>query len=254
MPWTLILFLLSSPALSLRTWTNGRYETAITEPPLTLGNPLQLLCRELPEFGSSWGSRCELVTPGGSTWTVTSSGVTDETGQTVAGAQPGGDGDGSVCGVTIAPALQEHIGDWRCRQDREEDSVTVELLLNTQDVLQDLRLPETFLPRHYDIKVVPDMDYQGERIVFEGEVNMTVVAVVDTNTLTFHSDEITPLGVPSLLQVSGLGSTEVGVETLTFDLQRTFVHLTLLANSSGGSEYRVFVPFSANITAGSQTW
>ena len=254
--WTLLVLLLSPPALSLRTWTNGRYETAISEPPLALGNPLQLLCRQLPQFGSSWGSRCEVVTPGGSTWSVTSSGVTDETGQTVAGAEPAGGGDGSVCGLLIATTLQEHIGDWRCRQeDRQEDGVTVELVLSTQDVLQDLRLPETFLPRHYDIRLVPDMDYQGEKIVFEGEVNMTVMALVDTNTFTFHSDEITPLGVPSLVHVSDLGSTEVGVKTLTFDLQRTFVHLSLPANSvlSEGSEYRVFVPFSANITRQGRT-
>ena len=254
MSWTIFLFLLS-PALSLRSWTNGRYETALSDAPLTLGNPLQLLCRQLPEFGSSWGSRCLLVTPGGSSWTVTSSGVTDEAGEAVAGAEPAGGGDSAVCGVLIAAVREEHFGDWRCRQEDREDRVTVELVLNTQDVLQDLRLPETFLPRHYDIKLVPDMDYQGEKIVFEGEANMTVVALQETDTLTFHSDEITPLGVPRVLQVSQSGSTEVGLETLTFDLQRTFVHLTLLANSSfsEGSEYRVLAPFSANITREGRT-
>ena len=250
------MLLLSPPALSLVTWTNGRYEISVSEPPLTLGNPLRLLCRQLPEFGSRWGPRCEMVTPGGSTWSVSSSGVTDQTGHTVAGAEPAGGGDGSVCGVLISAALQDHIGDWRCRQEaRQEDGVTVELVLNTEDVITDLRLPETFLPRHYDVKLVPDMDYQGEKIVFEGEVNMTVVAVSDTKTFTFHSDEISPLGVPGLLQVNDLGSTEVAVETLTFDLQRMFVHLTVMADwsFSEGSEYRVRVPFSANITREGRT-
>ena len=186
-----------------------------------------------------------MVTPAGQVWTVTSSQVTDEAGQSVPGVTPAGGGD-RVCGVVLSSALEDQLGEWRCRHEAQ-DNVTVELVLTTGDNLKDLRLPETFVPTHYDVKLIPDLDYEGDQVVFEGEVEMTVLAVVDTDTFTFHSDEITPLGVPQI-------SPDLWVQTLTFDLQRMFVRVTLFDSVfRSGEEYRVFLPFSANITRHGRT-
>ena len=186
-----------------------------------------------------------MVTPVGEVWSV-SSNVTDAAGQPVAGVTPAGGGEsGRLCGVVISEASQQHIGDWRCRK---EETVTTELVVNTQEILTDLRLPGTFLPTHYDVRLVPDLDYEGEQVVFEGEVTMSVRAVEDTNTFTFHSDEITPLGVPQLRE----NSTDLPVHTVSFDLQRMFVTLSSPVLRRG-QEYQVSVLFSANITRQGRT-
>ena len=238
---------LVSSASCLTVWTNGRYETGRSEE-VVLGGHLELLCRQVPEYGASWGDTCNMVTPSGEVWTVSATGVTDQDGNTVDGALPPEE-DKMVCGVVITAAGQQHLGDWRCRQ---QDEVVVELVISTKQSLLDIRLPETFVPQHYNVLLEPDLEFDGPEIVFGGEVSMTVRAVQDSQTFTFHADEITPLGVPDVRLLRGPdGSTPVDVGKIVFDFQRTFVHLILRNETfATGAEYQIYLAFSANILRG----
>ena len=240
--------LLASSVSCLTTWTNGRYETARSEE-VVLGGQLELLCRQVPQYGDSWGDTCNMLTPNGDVWTVSAVGVTDEEGNMVEGAIPPEEDD-LVCGVVILAAGQEHLGDWRCRQQGE---VVVELVISTEQSVIDIRLPQTFVPQHYDVLLEPDLEAQGPEIVFGGSVSMTVSAVQNTQVFTFHSDEITPLDVPEVRLIGGPdGSSRVSVGKLVFDFQRTFVHLALRNETFvSGAEYQIFTAFSANILRGS---
>ena len=240
----LSISLLVSSVSCLSNWTNGRYETGRTEE-VVLGGRLELLCRQVPEYGDSWGETCNILTPGGDLWTVSATGVTDQEGNMVEGVLPPEE-DVLVCGVVILATGQDHLGDWRCRQQGE---VMVELVISTEQSLLDIRLPQTFVPQHYNVLLEPDLEAEGQEIVFGGEVSMTVRAVQDTQVFTFHADEITPLAVPEVRLLRGPdGSSPVSVDKLVFDFQRTFVHLVLTGESfAAGAEYQIYLAFSANI-------
>ena len=242
----LCLSLLASSATSSTvTWTNGRYETGRTEE-VEVGGYLELLCRQVPLYGDSWGPTCQMISPSGAVWTVSQEGVTDQDGNKVDGAVPPEE-DVQVCGVVITSVQQEHLGDWRCRQEGE---VRVELVISTEQSLLDIRLPETFVPHHYNVLLEPDLVSAGPEIVFGGEVSMNVMALRATNSFTFHADEITPLGVPEVREIRG-GNRQLEVGVLVFDFQRTFVHV-ILKNETflAGSEYQVYQAFIADIERG----
>merc|ERR1719450_1590371 len=113
----LTVSLLVSTASSLVTWTNGRYTTGRSDE-VTIGGHLELLCRQDPNYGDSWGETCQIITPSGEVWSVSASGVTDQDGNQVEGTLPPED-DVLVCGVVILEAQEEHLGDWRCRQQAD---------------------------------------------------------------------------------------------------------------------------------------
>ncbi|KAJ9579419.1 hypothetical protein L9F63_024473 [Diploptera punctata] len=72
------------------------------------------------------------------------------------------------------------------------------------------RLPLTVVPHHYYIKLVPY--FQERNFTFDGEVEITVTAITDSNNITLHYDDLEILETPSVISPDNLQALEV-VET-----------------------------------------
>ena len=243
-------FLLLTFVCCEKEWTNGLFSTWRTE---TVVGGEQL---SLGGFraGQPWGP-CRLTSPSGDTWTVSEEGVSDGGGNAVSGVTPVLSYSGQdSCGVTIDMPGEDHMGDWTVGPhlftDLDHDySANYSFIITTDNMVTDIRLPVTFAPLHYEIQLVPDLEYTGTNIVFEGYSSMDVEALVDTDTFTFHADEISILGLG--LESEGVG--DLGIAEVLFDFQRTFVHVRIPGGYKSGQKLNVNVPFSANITRGSYT-
>lgn len=204
--------------------------------------------------GQLWGP-CRLTSPSGDTWTVSEEGVSDGSGNAVSGVRGVLSYSGqNSCGVTIDLPGEDHMGDWTVGPhlftDVDHDfSANYSYIITTDNMVTDIRLPSTFAPQHYEIQLVPDLEYTGANIVFEGYSSMDVEALVDTDTFTFHADEISILGLG--LESDGVG--DLAIEEVFFDFQRTFVHVRTAGGYKSGQKVNVYVPFVANITRGSYT-
>jgi len=226
--------------------TNGRF-TCIRTEEVTLDNELRIGCF-LPDETASWGD-CMVITPSGQTLTVADGSVSDDAGNAVEGVI--GSEDVNACGVTVTSAVEEQLGDWYFVYSQEE--VIYKMIITTASVVSDIRLPETFSPTHYNVRLVPDLEYEGSNIKFDGEVTMYLTKLTDTSIITFHADEITPLGVPTVHKTLLIGgSEEVQVEEVHFDFLRTFVHLKVKEQDGGipSDDWVVALSFTADIARG----
>merc|ERR1712168_1552282 len=162
-----------------------------------------------------------------------------------------GSEDVNACGVTVTSAVEEQLGDWYFVYSQED--VIYKMIITTASVVSDIRLPETFSPTHYNVRLVPDLEYEGSKIKFDGEVTMYLTKLTDTSIITFHADEITPLGVPTVHKTLLIGgSEEVQVEEVHFDFLRTFVHLKVKEQDGGipPDDWVVALSFTADIARG----
>ena len=145
--WIVTLLFISSKFCSiygLKEWTNGRFSCMRTDE-VSLDNELKLGCW-IPWLEASWG-KCVVITPGGENWFVSSGVVTDEAGNIVEGVV--GFVNANACGVAVEKAIGDQLGDWYFVYSQEE--VLHKLVLTTANVVSDIRLPETFLPNHYNV-------------------------------------------------------------------------------------------------------
>ena len=110
------------------------------------------------------------------------------------------------------------------------------LVITTAELVTDVRLPTAVLPLHYQVRLIPDFEAtEGSRIRYDGNVEMFVEVVAETPIFTFHMDELTPdtewllQDDPPMVQKQEADGSilNVTVSRITFDFQRTFVHLEL---------------------------
>ena len=231
----LLFHLISSIFCQTVFWTNGKFSTERTDSVLT-GKELYLGCSktDVPVWGE-----CQWVTPTGDTWHVSNGTVTDDDGSVIDGVV--GHGGSQNCSVVIAEVMEDHLGDWRCRYLVED--IKYELIITTESLVTDIRLPQLFDVQHYNILLIPDYSsIPVTHIKFEGYSEMYVVPLENTAILTFHSDEITPMKI----NVNHGNKTDTVTE-VHFDFQRTFVHVKVEGGFAAREGYTVHVDFAANI-------
>ena len=234
------------PAVFSKEWSNGVFTTWRTDEVvegelLTLGGY---------RIGESW-TDCMVVNPDGTGHHVTEDGgdVVDEDGNVLSGVTGVLTYNGhSACGVNIVAAAQEHLsGDWAIGPYAGGDDPDYWLMISPDNVVTDLRIPFGFLPLHYDVELVPDLEYEGSNIVFEGLSVIEAVAEWDAAVFTFHADEITP----GVIEIEDEAEGSIEIASVWLDFQRTFVNVYAAESFKTGSKYKVSIPFTANITRGS---
>ena len=222
-----------------KSWGNGRFETERTTV-VEVGKELQLGCTKTD---NPYWKDCSWMTPSGDTWIVFDGSVTDGDGNDIEGVSVKQDSD---CGIIVAEVIEDYLGDWRCRLEGED--ITYEMIITTADLVTDIRLPKTLDAQHYYVRLIPDFTSTSSHIMFEGFSEMWIVPNVDTDVLTFHADEITPLEVvPGTITPGDLDFT---VSEIHFDFQRTFVHVKTVEGFVVGNSYAVRVNFAMDTTRG----
>ena len=172
--------------------------------------------------------------------------MTDEDGQAVDGVY--GHVENGACVLGILSVREEQLGNWMFSVTVAGAGARYGVVISTNNLVTDLRLPTAVLPLHYEVRLVPDLEYPGPNTRFDGWVKMFTMVAEETSVLTFHMDEITPAGVPEVLKQQADGSImNVTVSTVTFDFQRTFVHLELEEGWEVGASYIVRMEFYADI-------
>ena len=244
----LFLLLLFSPTSCLVKETNGMFTTERTEN-VSLGGPLTLTCTWLGGQGG-----CQLLPPSG---TSQASGDLPEASSDT--PRP----DSVSCSRHVSRLRPGHLGDWRCQFSDKWRGVRLELVIPvTISPLEDIRLPASLEPLHYNVLLRPDMESQIEKSRYRSEftvsVRMEVRAVEDSQRLTFHADQLTPLMVPEIRRIRShshghtheqVQPAEMEVEKLVFDFRRTFVHVDLKWQTLfAGSEYQISLVFAADGT------
>ena len=194
---------------------------------------------------------CDMLTPAGARWQVQGNDnevkVTDEDGQAVDGVH--GHVENGACVLGILSVRKEQLGNWLFSVTVAGAGARYGLVISTNNQVTDLRLPTAVLPLHYEVRLVSDLGYSGHNTRFDGWVKMFTEVAEDTSVLTFHMDEITPAGVPEVQKQQADGSiVNVTVSTVTFDFQRTFVHLELEEGWEVGASYIVRTEFYADIS------
>ena len=167
--------------------------------------------------------------------------------------------DGHTANISVEAATEEHLGNWIFYVVSDIDRFQYGLVITTDELVTDVRLPTAVLPLHYQVRLIPDFEAtEGSRIRYDGNVEMFVEVVAETPIFTFHMDELTPdtewllqEDPPMVQKQEADGSIlNVTVSRITFDFQRTFVHLELEEGWEVGARYAVRFFFYADITRG----
>lgn len=119
-----------------------------------------------------------------------------------------------------------------------------------------LRLSPFFLPKHYDVELIPDLESEGSRHAWNGSVSMLLETPEDIDFnpryLTFHSDQLSIDSI-SLYEVDATGEKhKLKPGTIAYDFQRTFVHVSQRNESqsypefSKGTTYELQLSFKAD--------
>ena len=238
----------------ISSWTNGRYTTSRTKNP-EVGETLFLSVQVKSDANELWDGLCHATTPTGEIWALSQYGyVYDEDTNIVAGVE--GNMTTYQCWLSVITASADDFGDWRLeiyghRDDGEVIKPYPTFIITTDNLVTDVRLPTSFTPRHYDVRLVPDFESTGSNIKYEGSVTMFVESNVYPNKLlTFHMDELTLVGTPLIKEclTSTLCSTDSPI-WIIYDFQRTFVHLQKAGSYYSRTEYEVSMNFTADISS-----
>jgi len=227
-------------------WGNGQFDIART-PNVEAGKSLTLKASVSLPTSDTWGA-CVWETPTGDIWYVGAE-VVDEEGNPVAGVEPL-DTTEDGCGIEVAEVGVDLLGSWQCVYASD---TAVILVISTFDFVDGLRLPETFIPKHYDVELVADLESEGDHHAWTGKVSMLVqVAEIDTHDFTFHSDGLTFIEV-SVFEISGEEKIPVEIEFAAVDFQRTFINLVQADKKvyKAGAMYEINVEYMADQTRGS---
>ena len=242
----LTLSLVNCQNEDVSSWTNGRYTTSRTQDPV-LGETLFLSVQVTGEPNEVWDVECTVTTPSGELWQVSFNNVYGEDGDTVPGVE--GEFTKDQCWVSVASASEEHLGDWRFNIYDLIPTPQPSFVITTANLVTDVRLPTTFTPQHYGVRLIPDFDSTGDNITYEGSMTMSLESrYSDNNLLTFHMDELTLVGEPRICLQSNCSVTPV-TRTI-YDFQRTFVHLETSAPFLSGSVYELSLSFTADLSRG----
>ena len=117
------------------------------------------------------------------------------------------------------------------------------LLMATGVVSDDYRLPLTVVPQHYSIKIVPY--FEERNFTFDGEVEITVTAVTDSNNITLHYDSLEILETPSVISSDNLHELEV-VDT-NYDNETNFYTLQLNETVEPEQEYVIRIKYIGDL-------
>ena len=168
--------------------------------------------------------------------------------------------DGHTAAISVEAATEEHLGNWIFYVVSDIDGFQYGLVITTDELVTDVRLPTAVLPLHYQVRLIPDFEAtEGSNIRYDGNVEMFVEVVAETPIFTFHMDELTPDtewmqedDLPAMVQKQEADGSilNVTVSRVTFDFQRTFVHLELEEGWEVGARYAVRFFFYADITRG----
>ena len=113
------------------------------------------------------------------------------------------------------------------------------LLMATGVMSNDYRLPLTVVPQHYSIKLVPY--FEERNFTFDGEVEITVTAITDSNNITLHYDNLEILETPSVISSDNLHALEV-VDT-SYDNKTNFYTLQLSGNLVRDRNYIIHIKY-----------
>nr|CAD7396258.1 unnamed protein product [Timema cristinae] len=104
------------------------------------------------------------------------------------------------------------------------------------------RLPGDVIPRSYVIKLIPKL--YGD-FVFNGTVEMTTEVVENTETITFHIDDL-EIDEDSVVVRNLAADITVDVTNQTFDEVHNFYTLTLKQELEKGNEYNIFINYNGH--------
>ena len=145
----LFLLLLFSPTSCLVKETNGMFTTERTEN-VSLGGPLTLTCTWLGGQGG-----CQLLPP---------SGTSQVSGDLLEASSNDPRPDSVSCSRHVSRLRPGQLGDWRCQFSDKWRGVRLELVIPvTISPLEDIRLPASLKPLHYNVLLRPDMESQIEK-------------------------------------------------------------------------------------------
>ena len=116
--------------------------------------------------------------------------------------------------------------------------------------LMEGRLPNTVLPRRYEVNLrpflydddVPDSKL-GERFTFDGWVRIKVECIEPTDEITLHSKNITIHGMPKVHSVSTLDKTDI-FESYEMVEEYAFMVLKLKQMLRPHEEYDIYMEYS----------
>ncbi|XP_069669083.1 aminopeptidase N-like isoform X2 [Periplaneta americana] len=121
--------------------------------------------------------------------------------------------------------------------------ITLRNTISLEDDDIDYRLPITVLPTHYKLKLTPY--FEERNFTFDGEVEITVNATTEANSITLHYDDMEIIGDPVVESLNGLQDLEV-VNT-TYDNVTQFFRIELDENLEVGNEYVIKIRYVGNL-------
>jgi len=229
----------------LTTWSNGAFQVERTQK-VEVGQNLVLVATL--KTGALFDN-CLWLTPDGSALKLVGGEVVDEDGNKVSGVEAL-DTTEDKCGILIMELSENWEGNWECIY--WSDTWGVSFMINTNDVLDEYRLPEFFIPKHYDVELVPDLESEGSRHAWSGSVRMLVqVAETDAPFFPFHIDDLNITEITAF-EVSGDEKIPVELEFTFLDFQRTAFYLHQKEDKpyKANSMYEINVKFNADQTRG----
>ncbi|XP_069101890.1 uncharacterized protein [Argopecten irradians] len=109
-------------------------------------------------------------------------------------------------------------------------------------VLQDVRLPRSVKPSHYDVTLKPLMyGTDPSTFTFFGSVQIHVDCLMDTDNITLHVNKLNISENSVVVREEELPRTEIDVTRIGYDLKRQF--LIIYTKLSAGQKYTVTIGF-----------
>lgn len=229
----------------LSTWSNGAFQVART-PKVEVGQNLVLIATL--KTGASF-ENCIWLSPDGGTLQIDGGEVVDENGNKWDGVEALDTTEDS-CGILINELSEDWEGGWECIYWNVEWGVS--FMINTNDVVGDYRLPEFFIPKHYDVELVPDLGSEGNRHAWTGSVSMLLeVAETDAPFFPFHIDDLTITELTAF-EISGEEKLPLELEFTFLDFQRTAMYLHQKEDRpyKARATYEINIKFGADQTRG----
>jgi aminopeptidase N len=194
---------------------------------------------------------CVWLTPAGEELHVMSGGeVEDADGNNVSGVEGLDSGD-DTCGIFVMELGEEWEGNWECIYWSEDKSWGVSLMINTNDVVGEYRLPEFFTPKHYDVDLVPDLESEGSRHAWSGSVRMLVqVSDTDAPFFPFHIDDLTITKLTAFEILADKIPVELSFSFIDFQRTAIYLHRKHDEPFKAGTLYEFNIKFTADQTRG----
>jgi len=212
----------------LKRWSNDEVTVMRTAAPES-GKPLVFAAMHKAEYTRT---KCQVYLPSDDgerfdRFVVSDENVSNENGENIDWIEVYNEGQENICGIKILDRNYYH-GDY----DESQTGIDIDMFflegglfgqtylktLTVQvHVIDDLltNIPENFLPRHYDLTLIPDLMSTEPETHYSGTMQISLENVIPdfANSLMVHMDGLNVRRI-------NVDDTEDGIDQITFDLQK----------------------------------